>query len=158
MPKPQHIHEIYIKTSPERLWAAITDPELTRGYFEGCAIASSWEVGAPYAYASPAGARVRGEIAEVEPLRRLVMTFNLVDDPAAAAEAPSRVTWEIEAAEGGAEVCRLTLTHSDFGGLSKTWALTAAMWSPIVSGLKTLLETGEKLTTPGSLRYSQAAS
>jgi uncharacterized protein YndB with AHSA1/START domain len=145
MPKPQHIHEIYIKTTPERLWAALTDPELTRMYFDDCAISSSLEVGAPYEYASPEGARVWGEIAEAEPPRRLVMTFNLVDDADAATEAPSRVTWEIEPAEGGAGACRLTLTHSDFGGLSKTWALTAAMWSPIVSGLKTLLETGAPL-------------
>ena len=125
MPKPQHIHEIYIKTSPERLWAALTDPELTREYFDGCTVASTWEVGASYEYASAAGAaHVRGEIVELEQPRRLVMTFSLAGDPDAAAEAPSRVTWEIEPAGGDGDVCRLTLTHSDFGGFSKTWVLT----------------------------------
>jgi uncharacterized protein YndB with AHSA1/START domain len=143
MPKPLHVHEIYIKASPERLWTALTDPELSRQYFDGAAVVSSWEVGAPYEYTSDQGPRVRGEIVELDAPRRLVMTFSLLGDPEAAAEAPSRVTWEIEPA--GDDSCRLTLTHSDFGGLSKTWAITEPMWSPIVSGLKTLVETGAPL-------------
>ncbi len=70
------------------------------------------------------------------------MTFTMAYDSEAAAEAPSRVTWEIEPV---GEVCRLTMTHSDFGGLSKTWANALTGWPPIVSGLKTLLETGQPL-------------
>ena len=55
MPKPQHVHEIYIRTTPERLWQALTDPELTQGYYYGCAVGSTWEPGAPYAYVDGPG-------------------------------------------------------------------------------------------------------
>ena len=123
MPKPQHVHELYIRTTPERLWDALTTPELVSAYF-------------------PTGAPVIGEVLEAEPPWRLVTAFSLADDPEAAAEVPSRVTWEIYAA---GELCRLRLTHSDFGGLSRTWAATAGFWPPVISGLKTLLETGEPL-------------
>ena len=123
MPKPQHVHELYIRTTPERLWDALTTPELASACF-------------------PTGAAVIGEVLEAEPPWRLVTAFSLAGDPEAAAEVPSRVTWEIYAA---GELCRLRLTHSDFGGLSRTWAATAGFWPPVISGLKTLLETGEPL-------------
>jgi len=139
MPKPQHIHEVYIRTTPERLWQALTDPELTKGYYYGCAVGSTWEPGAAYAYVGEMGPAITGEILEAEPPRRLVMTFTMAYDPEAAAEAPSRVTWEITPV---GDLCRLTVVHSDFGGLSKTWATTSTGWTPILSGLKTLLETG----------------
>ena len=142
MPKPQHIHEIYIRTTPERLWQALTDPEMTQGYYRGWAVRSTWETGAPYEYLDGAEPAVAGEILEADPPRRLVTTFTLARDDEAAAEAPSRVTWEITPV---GDVCRLTLVHSDFGGLSKTWALTRTTWTPILSGLKTLLETGSGL-------------
>ena len=142
MPKPQHIHEIYIRTTPERLWQALVDPEMTRAYYDGQIVDSTWEQGTPYRYLGEAGPAITGELLEVDPPRRLVMTFTMVDDPEAAVEPPSRVTWEITPV---GEVCRLTLTHSDFGGLSKTWANTLTSWSRIISGLKTLVETGEPM-------------
>jgi uncharacterized protein YndB with AHSA1/START domain len=142
MPKPRHVHEVYIRTTPERLWQALTDPELTKGYFEGYGVSSAWEPGAPYAYSSDDGPAIVGEVVESEPPRRLVMTFTFVADPALATEAPSQVEWDIEPV---GELCRLTLTHGDFGGLSRTWARMAEAWVGIVSGLKTLLETGEPL-------------
>jgi uncharacterized protein YndB with AHSA1/START domain len=133
MPKPQHIHEVYIRTSPERLWQALTDPELTRGYYYGCAVGSTWEPGAAYAYVGEMGSAITGEILEADPPRRLVMTFTMAYDPEAAAERPSRVTWEITPV---GDLCRLTVVHSDFGGLSKTWATTLTGWTPILSGLR----------------------
>jgi uncharacterized protein YndB with AHSA1/START domain len=142
MPKPQHVHEIYVKASPERVWSALTDPELTKHYYDGWLVGSSWEVGAPYEYRSDHGKVIAGEIVELERPRRLVMAFTFLADAEAAVEAPSRVTWEIEPI---GDLCRLSLTHSDFGGLSKTWALTQTSWNRILSGLKTLLETGEPL-------------
>ncbi len=142
MPKPRHIHEIYIRTTPERLWEALTDPEMTERYFRDWAVRSTWAAGALYEYLDGAEPAVVGEILEADPPRRLVMTFTFARDGDAAAEAPSRVTWEITSV---GEVCRLTLVHSDFGGLSKTWTLTSVMWTPILSGLKTLLETGSGL-------------
>jgi len=88
-----------------------------------------------------------GEILESERPRRLVMTFTMAYDPEAAAEPPSRVTWEIEPL---GDVCRLKVTHADFGGLSKTWANARDGWPPLLSGLKTLLETGAPLGPVGA--------
>ncbi|HEY8092307.1 MAG TPA: SRPBCC family protein [Acidimicrobiales bacterium] len=143
MAKPQHVHEIYIRTTPERLWEALTDPELTSTYYYGCAVESTWEAGAVYRYVGEMGPAITGEIVEVEPPRRLVMTFTMSYDPEASAEPPSTVTWEITPV--GDELCRLTLTHSDFGGRSKTWVITLTGWTPIISGLKTILETGQAM-------------
>src|SRR5262249_33093807 len=93
-----------------------------------------------------------GENLEVEPPRRLVQSFTALWSEQVKEEGTSRVTWEIEPVE---DSCRLTVTHDQlregandelFGG-----------WPMILSGLKTLLETGETLTTPGSLRYSAQA-
>jgi uncharacterized protein YndB with AHSA1/START domain len=150
MPKPRHVHEIFIRTTPDRLWQALTDPQFTTRYYNGCAVTSTWERGTQYSYSSDQDSVIVGEIIEADPPRRLVMTFTLTDDEEAAAEPPSRVTWEIEPVSGDRTspddvICRLTLVHSDFGGLSKTWAKTASYWGPIVSGLKTLLETGRPL-------------
>jgi uncharacterized protein YndB with AHSA1/START domain len=146
----EKVFEIYIKTTPERLWEAITDSELRRKYSFGVGIASEWTPGSPYESAVPDPHLViaEGENLEVDPPRRLVQSFTAMWSEDVKAEGPSRVTWEIEPIE---DSCRLTVTHDQlregandelFGG-----------WPMILSGLKTLLETGEKLTTPGSLRY-----
>ena len=142
MPKPRHVHETYIRTTPERLWQALTDPGFTSRYFYDCAVESTWEAGAPYAYSGAGATAVAGTVLEAVPQRKLVMTFSALFDPQAAEEEPSRVTWEITPLRN---VCRLTLVHEDFGGLSRTWALTLTGWRPIIDGLKTLLETGEPL-------------
>jgi uncharacterized protein YndB with AHSA1/START domain/DNA-binding transcriptional ArsR family regulator len=156
----EKVFEIYIKTTPERLWQAITDPEMRPKYSFGLSVTSDWTPGSRYEGTSPMApsALIVGENLEVDPPRRLVQSFNALCSDDVKAEGTSRVTWEIEVvgdpAEGGS--CRLTVTHDQlregandelFGG-----------WPMILSGLKTLLETGELLTTPGSLRYSQAAA
>ncbi|MGD9705553.1 MAG: SRPBCC family protein [Acidimicrobiia bacterium] len=142
MPKPRHVHETYIRTTPERLWQALTDPTFTSQYFYDTAVESTWEPGAPYRYTGPEGPAIEGTVLEAVPGRRLVMTYRALFDAEAAAEEPSRVTWEITPLHG---VCRLTLLHEDFGGLSRTWGLTLNGWRPVIDGLKTLLETGEPI-------------
>lgn len=142
MPKPRHVHETYIRTTPERLWQALTDPAFTSKYFYDTSVESTWMAGAPYRYDGAAGTAIEGTVLEADPPRRLVMTFGIRFDPVAAAEEPSRVTWEITPLQ---DVCRLTLLHEDFGGLSRTWAITSTGWRPILDGLKTLLETGEPI-------------
>src|SRR5215510_13777827 len=62
VPDPQHVHEIYIRTTPERLWQALTDPALTAGYYRGCAVRSSWQPGAAYDYTARSGTEVTGQI------------------------------------------------------------------------------------------------
>jgi uncharacterized protein YndB with AHSA1/START domain len=90
---------------------------------------------------------------EVDPPHRLVQSFNAVWSDDVKAEGPSRVTWEIEQVE---DSCRLSVTHDELreGASPELYG----GWPMILSGLKTLLETGEDLTTPGSLRYSGAGA
>ena len=148
----EKVFEIYIKTTPERLWEAITDSELRAKYNFGVGITSDWTAGSRYEAVHPASPTPisAGENLEVDPPRRLVQSSNALWSDDVRAEGPSRVTWEIEPIE---DSCRLTVTHDQlpedanpeiYGG-----------WPMILSGLKTWLETGELLTTPGSLMYSQ---
>jgi uncharacterized protein YndB with AHSA1/START domain/DNA-binding transcriptional ArsR family regulator len=149
----EKVFEIYIKTTPERLWQAITDPDLRSKYTFGMRVESDWTPGSKFQGVHPQapGPLTAGENLEVDPPRRLVQSFNALWSDEVRDEGASRVTWEIEPIE---DSCRLTVTHDQlregandqiFGG-----------WPMILSGLKTLLETGETLTTPGSLQYASA--
>jgi uncharacterized protein YndB with AHSA1/START domain len=151
----EKVFEIYIKTTPERLWEAITDSELRQRYTFGVGIDSDWTPGSSYQAVHPgAGIAIsEGENLEVDPPRRLVQSFTALWGEDVKSEGTSRVTWDIEQVE---DSCRLTVTHDQlpegvndqiYGG-----------WPMILSGLKTLLETGESLTTPGSLMYARASA
>jgi len=146
----EKVFEIYIRTTPERLWEAITDPEI-RGKFQfGNRITSDWTPGSRVEMSHPsAGILGEGENLEVDPPRRLVGTFTALWGEDAKSEGTSRVTWEIEPV---GDSCRLTVTHDQLreGANSQLYG----GWPMILSGLKTWLETGEVLTTPGSLMYS----
>jgi uncharacterized protein YndB with AHSA1/START domain len=148
----EKVFEIYIKTTPERLWEAITDPELRQKYSFGVGVESDWTAGSRYEAAHrQAGIAIsEGENLEVDPPRRLVQSFTALWSDRVKEEGTSRVTWEIEQVE---DSCRLTVIHDQLldGANSELFG----GWPMILSGLKTLLETGEELTTPGSLRYSQ---
>jgi uncharacterized protein YndB with AHSA1/START domain len=148
------VFEIYIKTTPERLWEAITDPELRAKYSFGVQTSSDWAPGSRYESSVPeAGITIaEGENLEVDPPHRLVQSFNALWSHDVKAEGTSRVTWEIEQVE---DSCRLTVTHDQLREAAHGELYGG--WPMILSGLKTLLETGETLTTPGSLRYSGAA-
>jgi uncharacterized protein YndB with AHSA1/START domain/DNA-binding transcriptional ArsR family regulator len=150
----EKIFEIYIRTTPERLWDAITDPEIRKKYNFGATVTSDWTPGSRYEFGHPSAPALlgEGEILEVDPPRRLVHTMTALWSDEVKSEGPSRVTWEIEPV---GDSCRLVLTHDQlrdgandqiFGG-----------WPMILSGLKTWLETGQLLTTPGSLMYSGQA-
>jgi DNA-binding transcriptional ArsR family regulator len=127
----EKVFEIYIKTTPERLWEAITDPEIRR----------------KYTFGSPPPAE--SEIIESEPPRKLVETMHALWNDEVRAEGKSRITWEI--APVGSS-CQLTVTHDEMreGANSQLYG----GWPMILSGLKTLVETGELLDTPGSLMYA----
>jgi uncharacterized protein YndB with AHSA1/START domain/DNA-binding transcriptional ArsR family regulator len=148
----EKVFEIYIKTTPERLWEAITNPELRRKYNFGVGVKSKWTRGSRYEGTSPNASTpiFGGENLEVDPPRRLVQSFNALWSDEAKSEGTSRVTWEIEQIE---DSCRLTVTHDQLreGANEELYG----GWPMVLSGLKTLLETGETLTTPGSLLYSQ---
>ena len=144
------VFEIYIKTTPERLWAAITDPKMRAKYSFGVETNSDWKNGSRYKASVPGVVDIaEGENIDVDPPRRLVQSFTALWSDEVRAVGPSRVTWEIEQIE---DSCRLTVTHDGLpaGANSEVYG----GWPMILSGLKTLLETGETLTTPGSLMYS----
>ena len=149
----EKVFEIYIRTTPERLWEAITDPQLRAKYSFGVETRSGWHTGSAYEAVHPgAGVKIaEGEVLEVDPPRRLVQSFNALWSDDVKAEGTSRVTWEIEPV---GDSCRLTVVHDQLrdGAHDEIYG----GWPMILSGLKTLLETGERLTTPGSLRYAEA--
>ncbi len=148
----EKVFEIYIRTTPERLWEAITDSEIRSKYQFGARIASDWtpgsrfEMSAPGASGPPLG---EGENLEVDPPRRLVQTMTALWSDDVKKEGTSRITWEIEPV---GDSCRLTVTHDQLreGANNELYG----GWPMILSGLKTWLETGELLTTPGSLLYA----
>jgi uncharacterized protein YndB with AHSA1/START domain/DNA-binding transcriptional ArsR family regulator len=146
----EKVFEIYIKTTPERLWEAITNPELRAVYNFGASIVSDWKPGSRFTMGAQDGSIVLGdgEVVEVDKPWRLVQTMRALWSEEAEAEGTSRVTWEIEQV---GDSCRLTVTHDQLreGANAELYG----GWPMLLSGLKTLLETGERLTTPGSLRY-----
>src|ERR1019366_8202993 len=147
----EKVFEIYIRTTPERLWEAIVDPEIRAKYNFGAAmVVAELKSGAHYEMTAPKVDAIlgEGEILEVDPPRRLVHTMAAYFSEEAKAEGTSRVTWEIEPI---GDSCRLTLTHDQLreGANSQLFG----GWPMVLSGLKTWLESGELLTTPGSLMW-----
>jgi uncharacterized protein YndB with AHSA1/START domain len=146
----EKVFEIYIKTTPDRLWHAITDNDERAKYNFGVGIESDWTPGSSYTGVHPQGGPIaRGENLEVDPPRRLVQSFNALWGEDVKGEATSRVTWEIEPV---GDSCRLTVTHDELAEGANDQLYGG--WPMILSGLKTLLETGDSLTTPGSLMYA----
>lgn len=154
----EKVFEIYIKTTPERLWEAITNPQMRRKYTFGLLVTSDWTVGSRYegrsgestkAGFAPHSAIIEGENLDVDPPRKLVQSFRALWSDDVKGEGTSRVTWEIEPI---GDSCRLTVIHDQLRENAN--AELYGGWPMVLSGLKTLLETGELLTTPGSLRYT----
>jgi len=149
----EKVFEIYIRTTPERLWAAITDPATRARYHFGVSVESDWAQDSSFTMVHPSsdGPLAEGENLVVDPPHRLVQSMRTLWSEDAAREGTTRVSWEIEPV---GDSCRLTVTHDElrdgappelYGG-----------WPMILSGLKTWLETGRSLTTPGSLMYGQS--
>ncbi len=143
----EKVFEIYIKTTPERLWEALTNPEMRARYSFGIMLKTEGTRYQGFAQNSP-DVFMEGENLEVDPPRRLVQTLNCLWGEDVKAEGTSRVTYEIQQF---ADSCRLRVTHDQLreGANDQVYG----GWPMILSGLKTLLETGELLTTPGSLRH-----
>jgi uncharacterized protein YndB with AHSA1/START domain len=139
------VYSVFVRTTPEQLWDAITKPEFTSKYFYGSVIESTYEPGAPYVGWSGDRSQqyVEGEVIEANAPHKLVTTWRALYDPETAAEPFSRVTWEIEPAGDG--VTKLTVVHDELDASPKTAENVAGGWSYVLSGLKTLLETGEPL-------------
>lgn len=145
------VFEIFIKATPERIWEAITDPAQRAKYSFGVQTQSDWATGSTYRAGVPGAVDIaEGENLVVEPPRLLVQSFTALWSDEVKAQGTTRVTWEIEPV---GDSCRLTVVHDQLPASAN--AELYGGWPMILSGLKTLLETGELLTTPGSLMFGQ---
>jgi uncharacterized protein YndB with AHSA1/START domain/DNA-binding transcriptional ArsR family regulator len=147
----EKVFEIYIKTTPERLWEAITDNDIRSKYQFGNRITSDWTEGSRFEMGNAKAGDLllgEGENVEVDPPRRLVQTMVALWGDDVKAEGTTRITWEIEPV---GDSCRLIVTHDQLRDGANEQLYGG--WPMILSGLKTWLETGELLTTPGSLMY-----
>jgi uncharacterized protein YndB with AHSA1/START domain len=149
MSKPQFVYVTHIKTTPEQLWEALRDPELTRRYWSRHRNASDWQVGSKWEHQNYDDATIVdivGEVIESVPPKRLVISWA---DPREAGDPSkySRVTFEIEPAYGSVQ---LTVTHENLEAGSKMLAGISKGWPIVLSSLKSILETGEPL--PGTDR------
>ncbi len=148
----EKVFEIYIRTTPQRLWDAITDSETRSKYNFGAGITSDWTPGSHFEMGQPASGLLlgEGENLEVDPPRRLVQSMVALWGDDVKSEGTTRITWDI--ARIADDSCRLTVTHDQLreGANDQLYG----GWPMILSGLKTWLETGELLTTPGSLMYT----
>lgn len=140
---PAFVSSIYIRATPEAIWRAITESDFTLRYYYGNAVESDWRPGSPYRMTVDGELQIEGEIVEADPPRRLVQTFHAVWDEGVKADAPTRFTWEIEDAMPG--VSKVTVIHDGLVAGSSTLEQVAGGWPFILSGLKTLLETGTGL-------------
>jgi uncharacterized protein YndB with AHSA1/START domain/DNA-binding transcriptional ArsR family regulator len=141
--RPAHVYQIFIRTTPEKLWQALTDGTITPQYYFGTRVESTWQTGAAYTYRyADDRPMIEGKILEIDPPRRIVMTFLPRWEDAEEAPGVSRVTFEIEP-EGA--VCKLTLTHDDLDPHAPSSKGIREGWARILSALKTVLETGETL-------------
>ena len=140
----KHVYQTFIKATPEQVWDAIVEPSWTRRYFHGTAFDSPPTQGEAYRTSLADGRpAVDGVIEEMDPPKRLVMTWHVLYDTAMSAEPPSRVEWLLESVGDG--VTRLRLEHGDLGLSPLTWANVKDGWVWVLDGMKTLIETGETL-------------
>ncbi|HXG75945.1 MAG TPA: SRPBCC domain-containing protein [Gaiellaceae bacterium] len=146
------VFSVFVKAPPERVWEAITDPELTRQYYYASSVESEWEPGSPYRYVLDGGDAIVGEVLEAAPPRKLVLTFDARWDEDVTGDPPSRITWEI--AEAAPGLVRLTVVHVGLVPGSATHEQVVGGMPFILSGLKTLLETGEPLAAPAATATS----
>lgn len=140
--RPSFVYVTYIATTPEKLWAALTDQATTQRYWFGYRVDASGKAGDPMTAKSPSGKDVhRDTILESDPPRRLSYSWRPLYK-GMADERPSRVTFEIEALKGQV---KLTVLHDDFDEGSKVFESISQGWPAVLSSLKSFLERGQGL-------------
>ncbi len=144
MSDQKHVSVIYIKADPETVWTALTSPEFTRRYLHTTDVESDFEPGSGITfYNQDRSIAIAGEILEVQPCRKLSFTWHVHYNPEAVKEIPSRVTYLLEQVE---EATKLTLIHDNFPPNTVVYPVINEGWIPILSNLKTLLETGDAMS------------
>jgi len=143
MANSKFVYVTYIRTTPEKLWQALTNPKFIPQYFYGANQESEWKAGSPWRLVAPDGQVVdSGEVLEIEPRRKLVLKWRNELKAELRKEGYSRMTCEIE--KSGDSV-KLTISHEIKRPNSKFIKGVSEGWPPILSSLKSLLETGESL-------------
>lgn len=142
MSKSEFVYTIFIKTTPEELWRALTDKAFTESYWFNCSLVSDWKVGSPMTMQKGGKIVNEGTVLESDPPRRLSYSWLSVFDDDMRKERPSRVTYVIEQEHGAV---KLTVTHEGFAEGSKTLPSVSAGWPLVLSSLKSILETGKPL-------------
>jgi len=144
MEKPDHVYKSYIRASLEKVWDAITNPDLTEKYFYGTRVHSDWEVGSEMTYAYPDGSLASdGHVISIDPPKRLEFTFRPLWDDAVKTEGGAREVWSLSEVSGMVE---LKIELFDIGPATLRDFSEGLPY--IVSGLKSLVETGEALPSP----------
>jgi uncharacterized protein YndB with AHSA1/START domain len=141
MNKPKAVHVIVIAASPEEVWEGLTSPEFTQQYWHRTKVDSDFEVGSPVRFYVDSGdVACEGEILTSDYPTYLAYTWQFPLNPETKDEAPSRVTFRLEEVTGGT---RLTVVHDRFPDGSKMLEMVDQGWPAVLSGLKTLLESGQ---------------
>ena len=140
MAKSTYVYVTYIRTTPEKLWKALTDPQFTRQYWFGMASTSDWKKGSPWNLVAGDG-KVwdKGEVLESDPPRRLVLRWEHQMRPELKAEGPAVCAMDLEPTEGAV---KLTITHTSEKENSKVIVAVSGGWPKVLSNLKSLMETG----------------
>jgi len=141
MSKPEFVYVTYIKTTPEKLWHALTDSDFTERYWFGNRVTSDWTVGSTYRFAKEGKPGVEGKVLVSDPPKKLSYSWDLVKE-GTYRERTSRVTFDLEP---HGDVVKLTVTHDDLDEGGKTLRDVSSGWPLVLASLKSLLETGREL-------------
>ncbi len=140
MARSTYVYVSYIRTTPQKLWSALTDPEFMKQYWFGMHCESEWKAGSPWKLVSSSGVVFdAGEIVEADPPRKLVIRWQHQDKPELRDEGMSLCTMELEQAAGAV---KLSITHTVERDPSKLIVAVSGGWPKVISNLKSLLETG----------------
>ena len=142
MSKPEFVYTTYIKTTPDKLWHALTDREFTHRYWMNCTLTSDWKAGSRMTMERDGEVKNECVILESDPPRKLSYSWVSIFDEDMKKEKPSRVTYVIERR---GDMVKLVVTHEGFAGGSKTLPSVAIGWPMVLSSLKSILETGQPL-------------
>jgi len=143
---PEHVYAVFIKAPPERIWEALTESEFTLQYYFASTVESGWQSGDDYRYLISGQEAIVGTVVAADPPRRLELTFDARWDEHVTPDSPTHLTWEIESVGDG--LSKLTVVHGGFESETATYGQVAGGMPLILSGLKTLLETGEPMGMP----------
>ncbi len=155
MSKPVFVYTIYIASTPEKVFKALTDTEATGKFWFGNAVTSDWKVGSPMTFHREGKLILEGKVLENDPPRRLAYTFLPRHDSFFSETHASRVVLDIEPQK---DQVKLTVTHDDFAEGSKVYESISNGWPLVLSSLKSYLEANRVLRAPWYEKEPAAAS